>query len=148
MHHFLHYLIIVATIMSASAQGILSHLQEASAGLLFPSETDAPFTCFVWDDLHDISVPTLLMKTGNKTGTPVEEISLEQLFSGVTRIAEWMSEDERAEALRFQELQQTLEDLLYDVRVFRIGAMDIDVYVVGITESGVCAGVSTQIVET
>lgn len=133
---------------NTAESGVIAQLQEACEGLLFPSEVDEPFTCFAWQGVRDITVEKLLVITRNKAGTPVEEITLSHLFDGVTNEADWMSEDEIEEARQFQNLKSTILDLLTDVRVFRIGAMDIDVYIVGKTSNGVCAGLQTKVVET
>jgi hypothetical protein len=128
--------------------GIIAQLQEAAEGLLYPSESDEPFTCFSWQGVRDITVEKLLIITHNKAGTPVEETTLHHFFEGVTNEADWMDEDEIEEARRFQNLKDALLDLLTDIRVFRLGAMDIDVYIVGKTPTGGCAGVQTKVVET
>jgi hypothetical protein len=140
----------MSTVPSANTanNGVIAQLKAASDGLLFPSETDAAFTEFLWQGLHDITADKLLVITRNKVGTPVEEITLSHFFDGVTHEADWMAEDEIEEVRRFQDLKSAILDLLTDVRVFRVGAMDVDVYIVGKTASGECAGLSTQVVET
>jgi hypothetical protein len=140
----------MSTISNANTMedGVIAQLQEASEGLLFPSEADEPFICFVWQGVRDITLEKLLVITRNKAGTPVEEITLSHLFDGVTNEADWMSEDEIEEVHRFQNLKSTILDLLTEVRVFRVGAMDVDVYIVGKTNSGICAGLQTKVVET
>ncbi len=90
----------------------------------------------------------LLLVTRNKVGTPIEETTLDRFFEGVTREEEWMDDGEHEHVKRFQNLKIVIQDLLSEVKVFRLGAMDIDVYVVGKTLSGVCAGVATKVVET
>ncbi len=49
---------------------------------------------------------------------------------------------------KFQTLVQTLKDNLNEIKVYRIGAIDIDVYIIGKTQSGDLAGLSTKVVET
>jgi hypothetical protein len=133
---------------SDSDDAIIAQLRDAAEGLLYPSESDEPFQCFLWHDISTITPDTLLTKTHNKPGTPLEEISLERFFSGVMQEADWMDEHERREAQRFQALHDVLTDLLTDIRIFRIGAMDIDVYLVGRTPSGTYVGLQTKVVET
>jgi hypothetical protein len=45
-------------------------------------------------------------------------------------------------------LHDTLENLLKDISVYRVGTVNIDVYVIGKTADGYFAGVSTKLVET
>ena len=49
---------------------------------------------------------------------------------------------------KFRDLQQTLQDTLSDVKVFRVGETNLDIYVVGKTPEGEWAGLKTEAVET
>ena len=51
-------------------------------------------------------------------------------------------------AKRFLELQKLLEENLRELKVFRIGRIQLDIFVVGIDKSGSLIGVSTKAVET
>lgn len=133
---------------SEEEKALQVQLLEATDGLLYPSETDAVFTFIYWQSLRDLTKEKLLLVTRNKVGTPIEETTLDRFFEGVTREEEWMDDGEHEHVKRFQNLKIVIQDLLSEVKVFRLGAMDIDVYVVGKTLSGVCAGVATKVVET
>lgn len=133
---------------SEEEQALKAQLGEVAQGLLFPSETDAPFVFFYWHNVQDITPEKLLLITRNKKGTPVEEVPFQQFFEPVTREAEWMDDEERIITRRFQDMSGALTDLLTNVRVFRVGAMDIDVYIIGKTQHGASAGLCTKIVET
>lgn len=129
-------------------KALKAQLEEAANGLLFPSETDAPFIFFYWQNVQEITAEKLLLITRNKKGTPVEEVPFQQFFEPVTREAEWMDDEEQEIARRFHNVQTVISDLLTNIKVFRIGAMDIDVYIVGTTQIGASAGLATKIVET
>jgi hypothetical protein len=78
----------------------------------------------------------------------VEGLELDDFFAPVSRTEEWMDDSERETAQRFQNMKETLEDLLTDISVYRVGEINVDVYIVGRTDDGYYAGVSTKLVET
>lgn len=49
---------------------------------------------------------------------------------------------------KFQTLVTKLKDNLTDIKVYRLGTIDIDVYIVGKTPSGDLAGIFTKVIET
>ena len=140
--------------MSFSSDDLLSRLTRASAGLLFPSETDASLEPFVVSptaanrsDCADAS-PAELMPAGIVPADAVQLMqSLEEFFAPATIEAEWMNADERATARRFQTLVATLRDTLTDIQLFRTRGAAAEVFIVGRSVQG-WAGVKTRVVET
>jgi len=55
---------------------------------------------------------------------------------------------EKEEVRKFRDLVQTLKKTLKDIKVFKVGKVEADVYIVGRTESGDWAGLKTKVVET
>jgi len=49
---------------------------------------------------------------------------------------------------RFQNLVSVLKENLSQLQVYRVGNTDIDAYIVGVTDGGELAGLSTKQVET
>lgn len=124
-------------------------LERAAVGLLFPSETDAPFTAFFWPDA-EAGVPTparVIELAGLSSDQPIKSVKLETFFRAAIKEEDWHNDEEKAETLRFQELVKTTKDTLRHVKVFRVGETKIDVYIVGVVENGY-AGLRTQLVET
>ena len=121
---------------------VLTVLAEASAGLLYPSETDAPFEPFSWGRAEgDLTPQKAARVAGASAAAAVEEQSVGDFFRYLTA--------EGAEnAERFRRLQQVVGEQLSGARVFRIGRVKIDVYLVGRTQDGEWAGLKTQSVET
>jgi hypothetical protein len=60
----------------------------------------------------------------------------------------WHDEEERETVKRFQNLVSILKQNLSQLQVFRVGSVEIDVYIVGVTGGGGLAGLSTKLVET
>lgn len=125
----------------------LRTLEDAARGLLFPSESDFPIEPF----FHGDQEPTpagLLDARGLAADTSVEETTLACFFEGLTEAAEDASSSERESAERFRSLMNLLERNLSNLRVYRVGKVDIEVFVLGRHPSGAWLGVRTNIVET
>jgi len=78
----------------------------------------------------------------------VRELDFDSFFGNYTDEQDWWGEEERAVAAKFQALVKFLKENLSDVKVYRVGGVEADVYVVGRTASGNFAGVKTKVVET
>jgi hypothetical protein len=129
-------------------KAILEKLEAATKDLLYTSETDAPLTPFFWATADDeLTTAHLLVQAQLPAASPVQAQTLHEFFEPVASAEEWMNDDEKAEAKRFQDLRKILEDNLQNISVFRIGETSMDVFVVGKTEGGF-AGVKTKVVET
>ena len=129
--------------------GIVGTLKEASQGLLFPSETDAPFEAFAWPNAEGKpNKARVLELAGLPPGTPVKVQGLDSFFKDVTEEQDWHDAEEKQEVQRFKQLVQVLEETLADVKVFQVGRVEKDVCIVGRAESGGWAGLKTKVVET
>ena len=117
----------------------LDALKKASKGLRMPSESDAPFTPFVWEGGGDLTPERVLQLAHQPKGTPVEEDTLYDLFRTIP------SED----LPRFQALKKAIQEQLSGVKVYKVGdEAERDVYIVGKTKEGQLAGLKTSVVET
>jgi hypothetical protein len=126
---------------------ILEALTEATRGLTFMSESDYPFEVFDWGKAEP--TPEFLRGlAGTKADAPVETRSAPEFFRVATSEPDWKGAEELATAKRFQALLRLLEGSLSDMKVFRVGTINIPVYVVGRSASGSWLGVSTRVVET
>jgi hypothetical protein len=127
---------------------IVAQLDEASAGLLFMSESDYPFEVLYWS--HPGGSPTaaaVAALTGHG-GEAVEEQTLDRFFQGATTPQDGQTADELETVRRYQDLVRLLRKKLAFIRVFRFGRIQIHSYVVGVTTSGAWAGLSTIQIET
>jgi Nuclease A inhibitor-like protein len=124
-------------------------LKKASAGLLFPSETDAPFEPFEWAGQEGKPDKARVLElAGLPPDTPIKTKSLDAFFKDVTQEQDWMDEGEKAEVQRVKHLVQALKDNLGDVKVFLAGGRaEKDAYIVGRAEEG-WAGLKTKVVQT
>ena len=116
-------------------------------GLLWMSEAEYPFEVFVWNDLTSITPEELRSRTGHSLDVPVEVIDFEKFFKPAVTVQEWHNEEEKAEVKRYQELLSFLKDNLENVKVYRVGETEIDVYIIGQC-SGQLIGLKTKVIET
>src|SRR5262249_13000461 len=106
---------------------VLTALQKAVKGLLFPSESEATLEPFVWKDGDTPSEDRLRELSGAEADAPVEEETLEVLFRVVPR-------EDRPQ---FDRLAQTIQEQLAGVKVYKVGAeAEKEVYIVGKTPDG------------
>ncbi|HEU5089738.1 MAG TPA: nuclease A inhibitor family protein, partial [Roseiflexaceae bacterium] len=112
---------------------LLHKLSQATNGLLVQSETDAPLSLFVWPEPLPFTPAALLAARSLPADTAVEVCDLARFFGSRTRIRPEQTDDERATALRFQELQTLLETHLTNIQVVRVGTIEITVWIAGQT---------------
>jgi histidine triad (HIT) family protein len=117
----------------------LDALKQASKRLMMPSESEAPFTAFAWDDAGDLSPDRLLKLAKEPAGSGVEEDTLDNLWNTVP------PEDR----LKFDKLRKALQEQLYGIKVYKVGdEAERNVYIVGKAKDGKWAGLKTIVVET
>ena len=123
----------------AKTHPVVKALRDACKGLLYPSETDAPFEAFAWP--NGSGRPTaaaVLAAAGLPAKTPAEEGTLADFLRAVPK------------ALKgdYLGLAAAIADHLNDVTVFKVGEVARTAFVVGTTADGHLAGVKTELVET
>jgi hypothetical protein len=133
--------------MAMTDEQLIEALREATRGLTLMSESDYPFEVFRWGG-EEPSEEFLRGLTGEAAHAPVETRSAADFFRVPASEAEWKNAEQLADARKFQRLMRLLEENLQDLRVYRVGSVNIPVYVTGRTAAGEWVGVSTRVVET
>lgn len=111
---------------------ILTQLEEKTAGQYFMSESDYPFEILNWGT-SEINEDFLLSVPSEQPGGPVEERSFDAFHQKY---------GSRHPAL------DVIKDNLTDVKVYRVGRINIGVHVIGRSPEGNWLGISTRSVET
>jgi len=113
-------------------------LQEAAAGLLYPSESDAPFEPFCWTGQ---SFPNAeeAVKAHMEAGEPLEAVKFETFFQELA---------ETDDAAGFERLKARLEGILSQPAVVRSGAVKVHIFLIGKDAEGNWAGLRTTSIET
>lgn len=125
---------------------ITNILKQATNGLLMTSESEYPFKVVTWKSTV-LNVTTLLKNAGHPQGTPVKIVEVDDFFKSSVSEEDWHENEEKATVKKFQNLVKVLKTNLTNLKVYKIGSKEIQVYIVGNTSNGI-AGVSTTIIET
>ena len=127
---------------------LLSELKEATKDLLFMSESDYPFEVIRWDKTQEITPDFLRKKAGKDADDPIEERSVDEFFKQAASMQDWHGKEETATAQKYQSLVKLLKERLTDLNVYRVGSVNITVFIVGKDQGGDRVGLSTHVVET
>jgi hypothetical protein len=121
-------------------------LTAAAAGLLMPSESEYPFEVVVWEFADWPEVEAAIVAQAPQP-EPLEIVSLEHLFRNVAYAKEWHDDWQQAQVPKFQALMAALHTALTELRVYRVGTVEVEVYILGKFAEGT-AGLRTKLVET
>jgi hypothetical protein len=125
---------------------VIETLTQASQGLLMPSESEYPFEIFTWKNV-ELTAEKILELTNYPPETLIEEVELDYFFRNVATEKDWHDKIQKENVAKFQNLVQVIKDNLAELRVYRIGTIEVNIYIVGKTNDGV-AGLATKVIET
>lgn len=125
---------------------LAEQIKKASKGLFYISETDAGILPFKGEKAQTVSAETILKQT--KKDAPVEERDFEDFFTRLTEMQEWFGDEEIRNANRYASLKELLQKNLRDLKVFKVGTIEIDIYIVGLDAENRLTGIQTKAVET
>lgn len=127
---------------------LAQQIKSAAEGLCYMSETDAEIFPFTGSKADSVTKENLLEQIGKPPDTPVEERDFGQMFERFIKIQDWYGDEEKATAEKFAALKSLLEKNLTDLKVFKVGRIELDIYFVGLDAEGRIAGIQTKAVET
>jgi Nuclease A inhibitor-like protein len=125
---------------------IIDLFTHATTDLLWSSESDYPFELVTWKQGVDLTPTELFGELA--PAQSIETITLAELFEPVLRVEDWYEAAELAQVRRYTDLFHAIESNLADVRVFRVGEIEIAIYIVGKTPASDLVGLKTHVVET
>jgi hypothetical protein len=125
----------------------INRLKQATASLLWVSESDYPFETIAWERGIDMT-PTALFPELSAPDLPIETMITTDFFEPVLNIEDWYGDEELAIVDRYADLLQTIDANLSEVLVYRIGEIDVAIYIVGKTSDGDLVGLKTRSIET
>ena len=112
---------------------ILDEVRRSSAGLLVMSESDYPFEIIRWDGEITITPEYLREISDRAEDSPIEVTDVNAFFNSSGGI---------------QSLGIVLKNNLADIKVYKVGSINIPVYIVGRSPEGNWLGLSTRLVQT
>ena len=135
----------------SEGDSIRHRLEQAAEGLTYTSESDRPFEPFElaggaagWP----YGVDEFARRIGAPAGARREESALQRFFAPHIESTDPYDAQTQALRPRYEVLRALLSSSLREVRVFRIGSIEIDCYVVGDAGGGKLSGLHTVAVET
>jgi Nuclease A inhibitor-like protein len=126
---------------------IIDQLKQATTDLLWSSESDYPFEIVTWELGVELN-PTDLFSNIYDTDLAIESITLTDLFEPVLTIEDWYEQAEIDLVDRYTNLLDSINTNLSEVQVFRIGEVEIEIYIIGKTPTGDIVGLKTRSIET
>ena len=126
---------------------IIALFKQVTTDLLWSSESDYPFEVVTWERGMELDSTALFSKLA-KPHDSIETITLADLFTPVLSVEDWYESDELALVNRYTDLLHAIEANLSEVKVCRLGEVEIAIYIVGKTPAGDIIGLKTYAVET
>ncbi len=128
--------------------GLAKQIQETTTDLYYISETDALVLPLVGQEAQSVSREAILAQTENAPDSPIEERTFTEFFARLIEMQDWFGDEEKKTAEKYLLLKKTLENNLRDLKVYKIGKVQIDIYVVGLDAENRLTGIKTKAVET
>ncbi len=139
---------LVSTSDSLPDQELIQQLESAIADLLWLSEAEYPFQIFYWQDAANFNQNSLLQDHNYSPELKIAIQEFQSFFASVTEEQQWHNAKEKAEIKRYRTLVKLMTENLTDIRVYLLGEVEIDVYILGETPNKAIAGLTTKIVAT
>lgn len=126
-------------------------LEQAADGLVYSSEGDYPFEFFflpMGGGSEPLTPQRFAALVGAPPDAPVRQTTLDRFLSNHIETSDpWDVETQRIRP-RYEHLKALLQENLRDVRVFRVGEIQVRCYIVGKDRQGNLVGFVTTAVET
>ena len=97
----------------------LSEVSQLIKDLFWVSEIDEPWKIDIWDNLDQVQL------------NDFKTVEFDKFFSRATQSQSWHGEAENKEVQQYQSLVEWLKANLTDLRVYKIGDINVDIYVIG-----------------
>lgn len=127
---------------------LIAELEPLIAGLLFMSEADYPLQTIFWKQDVEVTDEYLRGQAGAGADAPVKTEDVDKFFRAAVSEPDWKGTAELALARRYQAVVNWLKANLSKPKVYRVGEIDIKVYILGRSPGGNWLGISTRVIET
>ncbi len=129
---------------------LIENLKKEVEGLLYTSESDAPFdvTPLQWEGEHQPEKEDFIKLLSLHADTPIQTQRLDTFFKPLLKSYDWFGEEEIATLERFQKLKSYVTTQLTHTQVYRVGEVEIQVYIVGETVDNQWVALKTEATET
>lgn len=117
--------------------------------LYYPSESDEKIDFFEIPHPPETDDALVVLRSflSDDEGI-IEEMAVEKFFEPLLETEDWFEEQELKWVEAAQALKEALVGYLLYIKVLRVGAVEIDTYLLGKTPDGQWLGIKTVLVET
>ena len=125
-------------------------IENLSADLMYPSESDEKIGYFEIEHSVEqkLAMTDFRMYNGIKPETVITEISFDDFFKPLIKIEDWFGDDEKKWAEDSLKLKNLLSEKAKDFQGFKVGSIEIDVFIFGKAEECKWIGLKTKVIET
>ncbi len=147
----------------AVGKKLKTQLEEACEGLWWSSESDYPVEV-VWvsatakasedqvaaeDQVNSVlSTEGVCRVLGIENTDKLTTVEVEDFFARSLTPKSWHTAEDKAQITQLQQLKTLLVRSLQSLKVYKVGSVEIEVYILGLAPDGTLAGVKTCLVET
>ena len=131
-----------------SLRDLVQRIARLCEGLVYISETDAPITVFTGGPVDELNSESIIAFTRSTCDVRIEDVDFDKFFARLTKKEAWHNDANREQTRKFLELQKLLEENLNDLKGFKIGAIRVAIYIVGLDKNNNVIGLKTDAVET
>ncbi len=133
-------------VQNLSCQSQQKQLLSASEGLLYPSESNYAFEYFSHAQADSLATPKEFSTLVGKPGKQVTQVEFDEFFNQlITNLRSSKAEADTIE--RYESLRQVLKKEFKTLTVYRVGQIQVQVYITGVNSCGL-AGLKTISIET
>jgi hypothetical protein len=112
------------------------------------SETDSEVTSVFGKKATGSMTGEVLSAIGVAAKDDIEIANAKEFFARLAKHREWFTEEQKRNADGFGALKNLLESELDDLKVYRVGKIRIDIYVLGVDKDKNVSGVKMNAIET
>lgn len=121
-----------------------------TADLWYPSESDEKIVYFEMElsTAENVSLANFRMFNGIPPEVTIQEMEFEKFFTPLIKMEDWFGDEEKKWAEDSLKLKQLLSEKLKDIKILKVGEIQIDVYLFGKAEECKWVGLKTKVIET
>ncbi|MFK7947935.1 MAG: nuclease A inhibitor family protein [Saprospiraceae bacterium] len=128
---------------------LIEILKSMSEDLLFTSESDYPFEVICWSiNTEIVDITTIQQYIDNKDKSIIKELTPDKMLSRMAKSRPYYSTERREKANRFRQIITFFESQVANAKAFKIGEVEIDIYIIGTVGDSHIIGLKTMAVET
>ncbi len=132
---------------NSTCQSQRMRLLKASDGLFYSSESDYPFEYFSNYQTSSLPSPQQFTSLIGQSGQQVTQVDFDDFFNQLIRNLH-SSGAEASTLRRYQVLRQVLKNQFTNLRVYRVGKIEVQVYIAGVNSACGMGGLKTISIET